>query len=324
MIIGHPEPFNKTYFMKRLHSILWMAMLMICIHSSAQSVSGKWYGVGNASIDGVNNNYLIELILEQKGSSVTGEFNYYFKNAYFPSKISGRYDNKTRKLYLKTAPITYYRSAAVNGVECSMNGEFTLLISKAGASLKGKFSSTEFYALTCPDIVINLNPAKDEKEKEEIIVEEKDLGVKEEKQIDAAIPVTPVAFKELSTAEKTFPQRKNADMGLIEVDSTNLTIELIDNGEIDKDSVSIFFNNHLLAQKLELTKRGLIYSISLDLNRSVNEISMFAENLGLIPPNTAVLIVYDGKNRHEISLTSTLQTNGTVRIKKRENLAQTN
>jgi hypothetical protein len=316
MIIGKPQSFN-TLYMRSLRSILGLAILLIGINSPAQSVSGRWYGVGNANINGASNNYLVELILEQKGSIVTGDFNYYFKNGFFPSKISGKYDNKTRKLLLKTTPITYYKSAAVNGVECSMNGEFILLVSKAGASLKGKFSSTDFYSLTCPAITMNLNPAKDEKVKDEIIAEEKDFGVTEEKQIDAAIPVMPVVFKVQSNAEKQFPQRSNSDMGTLEVDSTHLTIELIDNGEIDKDSVSIFLNNHMVAEKLELTKRGLVYNITLDENKPVNEISMFAENLGLIPPNTAVLIVYDGRKRYEISLTSTLQTNGTVKIKKR-------
>lgn len=301
--------------MKSLFSSLIAVLLFTGANS--QTVTGKWYGVGNANMDGSNNNYLIEMILIQKGAMITGEFNYYFKNGYFPNKISGNYDSKSRKLHIKTTPVTFYRSAAVNGVECSMNGDFTLLVSKAGSSLKGKFSSTDFYSLTCPDILMNLNFSADDKRKDEVIVEEKDLGVTEEKKLDASIPVMPIAFKEQSTAEKQFPQRKNIEMGAIEVDNDNISIELIDNGEIDKDSVSIFFNNHILANKLELTKRGLIFSITLDEHRTVNEISMFAENLGIIPPNTAVLIVHDGKKRHEVSLTSTLQTNGTVKLKKR-------
>lgn len=304
--------------MKSLLSCLTAALLLVGLPLTAQTVSGKWYGVGNANVDGVNNNYLVEIVLVQKGSAVTGEFNYYFKSGYFPNKISGNYDSKSRRLHIKTVPVTYYRSAAVNGVECSMNGDFTLLVSKAGASLKGKFSSTDFYSLTCPEITMNLNPGSDEPFKEEVVEEEKDLGVKQEQQLDASIPVMPVAFTKLSSTEKLYPQRANVDMGVIELDSTNVTIELLDNGEIDKDSVSIFFNNHLLANKLELTKRGLIYEIQLDEGRQVNEISMFAENLGIIPPNTAVLVVHDGRKRHEISLTSTLQSNGTVRLKKRE------
>lgn len=304
--------------MKSLLPYLAAALICVSFPATGQTVSGKWYGVGNANADGINNNYLIELILVQSGSAVTGEFNYYFKNGYFPNKISGNYDSKSRRLHLKTVPVTYYRSSAVNGVECQMNGDFTLLVSKAGSALKGRFSSTDFYSLTCPEIVMNLNPESDEPKKEELVEDEKDLGVQTEQKLEATVPVMPVAFATLTTTEKQFPQRNNIEMGVIELDSSNVSIELIDNGEIDKDSVSLFFNNHLLANKLELTKRGLIFNIQLDLNRQVNEISMFAENLGIIPPNTAVLIVHDGKKRHEISLTSTLQTNGTVRLKKRE------
>jgi len=302
--------------MKSLFSSLVAVMLFTGAYS--QTVSGKWYGVGNANMDGSNNNYLIEMILIQKGGLITGEFNYYFKNGYFPNKISGNYDSKSRRLHIKTTPVTYYRSTAVNGVECSMNGDFTLLVSKAGSSLKGKFSSTDFYSLTCPDILMNLNfSTDDDMQRDEVIIEEKEHDVTEEKKLNTSVPVIPVAFKDQSTAEKKFPQRKNIEMGVIEVENDDISIELIDNGEIDKDSVSIFFNNHLLANKLELTKRGLILSIKMDEHKTVNEISMFAENLGIIPPNTAVLIVHDGKKRHEISLTSTLQTNGTVKLKKR-------
>lgn len=322
MIIGQHETSTKLYRMKSLVSCMAL-FLLLGISSSAQSVTGKWYGVGNANMDGVNNNYLIEMILVQTGSAVTGEFNYYFKNGYFPNKIKGNYDSKSRRLHITTTPVTYYRSSAVNGVECMMDGMFTLLVSKAGNSLKGKFGSTEFYSMTCPEITMNLKAAMEEeekveeKEKEEIIINKKDLGVKEEKKIGNAVPVVPVALKEASTTQKEFIHRTNTDMGLIEVESSEVSIQVIDNGEIDKDSVSLFFNNRLIAEKQELSKKGLSYNLTLDDNRDVNEISMFAENLGFIPPNTAVLIVYDGKKRYEINLTSTYQTNGTVRIRRK-------
>ena len=53
--------------------------------------------------------------------------------------------------------------------------------------------------------------------------------------------------------------------------------------------------------------------------QKVNEISMFAENLGLIPPNTAMMVIDDGKNKYELSLSSSLQKNATVRIKRKKN-----
>jgi hypothetical protein len=41
---------------------------------------------------------------------------------------------------------------------------------------------------------------------------------------------------------------------------------------------------------------------------------MYAENLGSIPPNTALMIVYDDNKRHEISISSSKTSNGMVRF----------
>ena len=43
---------------------------------------------------------------------------------------------------------------------------------------------------------------------------------------------------------------------------------------------------------------------------------MFANNVGLIPPNSAVLILYDGRKRYEIEMNSDLQKSATIRLKK--------
>jgi hypothetical protein len=45
---------------------------------------------------------------------------------------------------------------------------------------------------------------------------------------------------------------------------------------------------------------------------------MFADNLGSIPPNTALMIITDGSKRHEVRLSSNLEKNGTVRIRKKK------
>ena len=76
-----------------------------------------------------------------------------------------------------------------------------------------------------------------------------------------------------------------------------------------------FFNDRLLASSQKLTARSIRLKIALDKSREFNEISMFADNLGSIPPNTALMLVTDGRKRYEIRLTSTLVNNGTVRIR---------
>jgi hypothetical protein len=51
-----------------------------------------------------------------------------------------------------------------------------------------------------------------------------------------------------------------------------------------------------------------------DPNKPRNEFVMVAENLGIIPPNTALMIITVGKQRHEVTLTSTEQKNAMVII----------
>ena len=46
----------------------------------------------------------------------------------------------------------------------------------------------------------------------------------------------------------------------------------------------------------------------------VNELIMFAENLGSIPPNTALMVVTDGPNRYEVFMSSDLQKNASIRF----------
>jgi tryptophan synthase alpha chain len=51
-------------------------------------------------------------------------------------------------------------------------------------------------------------------------------------------------------------------------------------------------------------------SLDIDNQSDVNELVMYAENLGSIPPNTALMIVTDGPNRYEVRITSDLEKSG--------------
>ena len=41
---------------------------------------------------------------------------------------------------------------------------------------------------------------------------------------------------------------------------------------------------------------------------------MYADNLGSIPPNTALMVVTDGGNRYEVRISSDLQKSGLIRF----------
>ena len=98
------------------------------------------------------------------------------------------------------------------------------------------------------------------------------------------------------------------------VDHDSVTVSLYDNGIVDGDSVTLLFNKEILTRHLLLTEKAVSFKIKIDRN-SPNELIMYAENMGTIPPNTALMVIYDGEKRYEVNVRSTEDTNGTVIFK---------
>jgi hypothetical protein len=104
----------------------------------------------------------------------------------------------------------------------------------------------------------------------------------------------------------------------IEVPEPEFTVNLYDNGQVDGDTVTLYFNGKLIASKQRLSTSPISIKIKIDPNQDENDLVMIAENLGSIPPNTALMVVTVGDKRYEVNITSTEQVNGTVRFKLRE------
>ena len=89
-------------------------------------------------------------------------------------------------------------------------------------------------------------------------------------------------------------------------------LDFYDNGEIDGDSISVFYNGKAVLSNRMLTDKPISLTLSLDPNITENVVTMYAENLGTIPPNTAVMIVTDGTRRYEVRMESDLKKSGSV------------
>jgi PKD repeat protein len=98
----------------------------------------------------------------------------------------------------------------------------------------------------------------------------------------------------------------------IEVAHDSIQVSFYDNGDIDGDSITVSYNNKIITQHLLLNANGKTFTIKIEPSPFENELIMFAENLGSIPPNTALMIVYDGTKRHEINISSSNTSNGKV------------
>ena len=68
-----------------------------------------------------------------------------------------------------------------------------------------------------------------------------------------------------------------------------------------------------------LTAKPISLTLALDEDVKENIITMYADNLGTIPPNTALMIVTDGDKRYEVRITSDTEKSGSVVFVHRDN-----
>lgn len=102
---------------------------------------------------------------------------------------------------------------------------------------------------------------------------------------------------------------------MIELDVPQFRVELYDNGQVDGDTVSLFFNNRLMVAQKRLSTTPISLDLVIDRSKPDNELVMYAENLGSIPPNTALMVVTARDKRYEVNITSTEDVNGAVRFR---------
>lgn len=132
------------------------------------------------------------------------------------------------------------------------------------------------------------------------------------KEETASVPPPPVV-KVLPTPE-VIKKRDNDLVKTITTSAKEFKIELYDNGEIDGDRISVYHNNQLIVSNKLLTDKPITFTIKADENAPLHEFVMVAENLGSIPPNTALMIVTAGENRYELFVTSTEKKNAVVKV----------
>ncbi|HSF46509.1 MAG TPA: hypothetical protein VLA58_10890 [Chitinophagaceae bacterium] len=126
----------------------------------------------------------------------------------------------------------------------------------------------------------------------------------------------PKAPSTISTGISRIDKRNKEIIKTIEVDSRSFRVDLYDNGQIDGDTISLYLNGKLMVSRQRLSTEPVTLKIMM--TEDDNELIMYAENLGSIPPNTALMVVTVGDKRFEVNISSSEKTNGAVRFRYRE------
>jgi hypothetical protein len=98
----------------------------------------------------------------------------------------------------------------------------------------------------------------------------------------------------------------------------SVVLALYDNGEIDGDTVSVFLNNELLVSKVGLTAKAFKKTIYFKPGEMI-QLTLFADNLGAIPPNTGLLLITTTNERYQVYFSSTLNKSSSVLLRRKEN-----
>jgi len=151
-----------------------------------------------------------------------------------------------------------------------------------------------------------------------------DLAIRLEKKIPPFIPVPVVSAhkKKDSASQKqydAFLGRTSVVAARIPARGTDsVRIDLFDNGEIDGDSVSLYLNNELVVAHVKLTAEAKTLIIPIDKSLPVNKLMLFAENLGRLPPNTALMEVTIHGKTYDLFLSTDFKRNASVEFSLQE------
>jgi hypothetical protein len=99
-----------------------------------------------------------------------------------------------------------------------------------------------------------------------------------------------------------------------QVDSPHIQVDLFDNGEIDQDIVSVYYNGQLIINHVTLTDTALSFHIEASAAHRYHEFILIAENEGSIPPNTALMRIKAGRQQYKLTVSTSSTKNAKVAI----------
>lgn len=142
-----------------------------------------------------------------------------------------------------------------------------------------------------------------------LIPAEKEKEVKPGPEKTAVVTATPQSI------EEKFMARKKKIFTTIPVAGDSISFAFYDNAIVDGDSISLFLDGRMLFTHIKLSDKPYLFKIAAGDVKKASEITMVAENLGAIPPNTAYMVLMVGEKRYAVNLASTEESSAVIVLK---------
>ena len=276
--------------MRPLYTLLFY---ILSLPAMAENLDGIWKGTLSQGPGGCYPNYFLELQIHFSNDRITGSaYDYYDKSHFVKMSFTGRYNAQTHRLVLIESKVleaniptdcapcikTYDLNYLKKGEEEWLTGDW-----------KGIMSGRQ---TACPPGKISLKRA---------VLSDFPVDIDQNDTLQSLQQILHLQPRQTELVKTVL------------VDSPAIRIDFYDNAEIDNDTITVLVNNKLLLYRQMLTDRPL----TLHFNAFPGvpyELVMYADNLGLIPPNTALMIVTAGSQKMEVFLSSSEQKSAAVRF----------
>ena len=132
--------------------------------------------------------------------------------------------------------------------------------------------------------------------------------------LDAAKPQAATRTDTLNILEAG-QKRANPVVLSITIATDTVRMKIYDNGIEDGDSISIIYNQQVIKSQMRVTIQPVYLMLVLDHSLAEHEITVVAENLGSIPPNTATVEIQAADKTYISRISASLNSNAVIRLK---------
>ncbi len=298
--------------------LIAVCLMLLAGASSAQNLTGTWQGeMGTYQI--------LQINIVQNGDKICGytwDHLAYDEQDFCRAHFEGQFDKKSHSL-----SITGNSFIENSGTHILMqldlqhkyvNDEEVLyheptLLEKMAAFLSRQPVETKIYLKKVSnrpsEFISGMKICFEEKTKD-TLVERKIVKKPADSLAIINPPIEPV--KDSMSQPIPIDKRKNSEQSHITVETKFINLKVYDNAIVDGDTVSIYYNGKILLSRQLLSEKAIEINLELDERQTRHEITLFAHNLGSIPPNTALVVITAGKKRYELFASASLEENAVL------------
>jgi hypothetical protein len=256
--------------------LIWQIIFLKIFSLDAQDISGIWQGKLTQEPGGCFPEYYIELQIKTFNRDLEGiSYDYFDTTKYVKLNFTGTLAGGSRKAIMIAEKKILKERIPEECVPCMKTYNLVYSRQHDEESLSGRWVGEDMGTIAgCPPGNIYLRRVK--------------KSAFEEKKV-----------------------RKTALARIYYVDSPDVHVSFYDNGIIDGDSITVFLDNQAIVSKKGLSLEPINVNLSLLPSREYQMV-VYAENLGTISPNTALVVITSGNKRYEILLSSNEEKNSSI------------